>query len=231
MAPALETLFLQQARALNDYRDLGYRLHYWRTAAGDEVDFVLYGERGLRAFEVKMAHNVRPDDLRGLLRFRADFPQAKAHLLYLGNRRWHDRGVEVLPFADCVPNSTSGCDRALSSKGPDQPVNHHCLLRSRSRQGRCRGLGRGGHIRQDPRVLPLAEGVSQKPTGWFDVSKVEGYFHGSPGELHAWRVGAGRGRQRTSTTRRETPGVRASLPSHVNRIASSASARATYTAS
>ncbi len=100
--PALETLFLEQARALNDYRDLGYRLHYWRTATGDEVDFVLYGERGLRAFEVKMAQNVRPDDLRGLLRFRADFPQAKAHLLYLGNRRWHDRGVEVLPFADCV---------------------------------------------------------------------------------------------------------------------------------
>ena len=99
---ALETLFLQQVRALNDYRDLGYRLHYWRTAAGDEVDFVLYGERGLRAFEVKMAQRIGPDDLRGLLRFRADFPQAKAHLLYLGNRRWHDRGVEILPFTDCV---------------------------------------------------------------------------------------------------------------------------------
>jgi hypothetical protein len=42
------------------------------------------------------------EDLRGLLRFRTDFPQAKAHLLYLGNRRWHDRGIEVLPFADCV---------------------------------------------------------------------------------------------------------------------------------
>lgn len=100
--PALETLFLQQARALNDYKDLGYRLHYWRTATGDEVDFVLYGERGLRAFELKMAHNVRPDDLCSLLRFRADFPQAKTHLLYLGQRRWHDRGIEVLPFLDCV---------------------------------------------------------------------------------------------------------------------------------
>ncbi len=100
--PALETLFLQQVRALNDYKGLEYRLHYWRTASGDEVDFVLYGERGLRAFEVKMAHNVRPDDLRSLLRFRADFPQAKAHLLYLGERRWHDRGIEVLPWLDCV---------------------------------------------------------------------------------------------------------------------------------
>jgi len=99
---ALETLFLQQTRALNDYRGLGYRLHYWRTATGEEVDFVLYGERGLRAFEVKMVQKVRAEDLRGLLRFCTDFPQAKAHLLYLGNRRWHDRGVEVLPFADCV---------------------------------------------------------------------------------------------------------------------------------
>ena len=99
---ALETLFLQHVRAINDYRDLGYRLHYWRTRTGDEVDVVLYGERGLRAFEVKMAHNVRPDDLRALLRFRADFQGAKAHLLYLGHRRWHERGIEIVPFLDCV---------------------------------------------------------------------------------------------------------------------------------
>jgi len=100
--PALETLFLQQARAVNDYKGLGYRLHYWRTATGDEVDFVLYGERGLRAFEIKMGQTVRTEDLRALRRFREDFPQAEAHLLYLGQRRWHDRGVEVLPFFDCV---------------------------------------------------------------------------------------------------------------------------------
>ena len=99
---ALETLFLQELRALNDYRDLGYRLHYWRTPSGDEVDFVLYGERGLRAFEVKMTQTVRPEDLGPLLRFREDYPSAKLHLLHLGGRRWHDRGVEVLPFEDCV---------------------------------------------------------------------------------------------------------------------------------
>jgi uncharacterized protein len=100
--PALETLFLQQLRAVNDYNGFGYRLHYWRTANGDEVDFVLYGERGLFAFEVKMAQNVRPDDLRSLLRFRSDFPQAKARFLYLGQRRWHDRGIEIVPIVDCL---------------------------------------------------------------------------------------------------------------------------------
>ncbi len=99
---ALETLFLQQLRAINDYKDLGYRLYYWRTPTGDEVDFVLYGQRGLRVFEVKMAHHTRPDDLHSLLRFRADYPEARAHMLYLGDRRWHDRGIEVVPFLDCV---------------------------------------------------------------------------------------------------------------------------------
>jgi len=99
---ALETLFLEQVRAVNEYKHLGYRLYYWRTATGDEVDFVLYGERGLRVFELKMAQKVRPDDLRSLLRFREDYPEAKACLLHLGQRRWHDRGLEIVPFLDCV---------------------------------------------------------------------------------------------------------------------------------
>ena len=70
---------------------------------------VLAGERGLRAFEMKMAQTVRADDLTALLRFRADFPESKTHLLHLGRRRWHDRGIEVLPFLDCV----SGLDHWL----------------------------------------------------------------------------------------------------------------------
>ncbi len=100
--PALETLFLQHLRALNDYRELGYGLHYWRTARGDEVDFVLYGERGLVAFEVKRSPRVRPDDLRGLRRFREDFPKARTYLVHLGGRRWHESGVDILPFEEAV---------------------------------------------------------------------------------------------------------------------------------
>ena len=99
---ALETLFVQQVRAINDYTDLGYRLHFWRTATDDEVDVVLYGERGLRAFDVTMADRVRQDDLGGLRRFREDFPRAKAALLHLGHRRWHDRGIDVVPFVECL---------------------------------------------------------------------------------------------------------------------------------
>lgn len=100
--PAVETLVLQHLRAINDYRGLGYGLHYWRTAAGDEVDFVLHGRRGIRAFEVKGADRIRPDDFRGLVRLREDYPPAKVCLLYLGKRAWHERGVEIVPLTDAL---------------------------------------------------------------------------------------------------------------------------------
>jgi uncharacterized protein len=89
-------------RALNDYLELGYSLSYWRTATGEEVDFVLYGERGLVAVEVKMAQRVQPDDLRGLRRFREVYPQARTFLVYTGSRRWREAETDILPADDAL---------------------------------------------------------------------------------------------------------------------------------
>ena len=100
---ALETLVLQQLRAVNDYGSLGYSLHYWRTAVGEEVDFVLYGERGMLAFEVKSSARLRTEDYRGLQRLREDYPSARCYLLYPGTRRWHERGIDVLPLNEALP--------------------------------------------------------------------------------------------------------------------------------
>lgn len=100
--PAMETLFLQHLRAHNDYAALEYSLHYWRTPQGREVDFVLYGPRGLRAFEVKASERVRSEDFLGLREFLADYPMAKACLVHLGDRRWHERGIEVVPMAEVI---------------------------------------------------------------------------------------------------------------------------------
>ncbi len=100
--PAIETLFLQQLRAVNDYRRRGYAIHYWRTTAGDEVDFVLYGEHGLLAFEVKRSSQVRSGDLDGLRVFGNDFPSAKRYLVHTGTRRWHESGIEIVPLAEIL---------------------------------------------------------------------------------------------------------------------------------
>ncbi len=95
---ALETLVLQHLRALNDYRALGYTLHYWRTSSGDEVDFVLYGKRGLVAIEVKRTARPSGADFSGLRKFRQDFPEAKLMLIHTGTRSWQENGIDVLPI-------------------------------------------------------------------------------------------------------------------------------------
>jgi predicted AAA+ superfamily ATPase len=85
-----------------DYHDFDYQLHCWRTATDLEVDFVLYGERGLLAFEVKRTSRVGVQDLRALAAFRRDYPMAKAWLVYGGTRAYHEEGIDVVPFDACV---------------------------------------------------------------------------------------------------------------------------------
>ncbi len=93
---SVETLFYQQVSALNDYHNLEYSIFYWRTQGKEEVDFVLYGPRGIHAFELKHSDRVRSEDTSGLKLFLHDYPSAKCYLLYLGNEEYHDDGVSVM---------------------------------------------------------------------------------------------------------------------------------------
>lgn len=100
--PALETLFLQEARAINDYYDLGYEFYYWRTRNQVEVDFVLYGERGLIAFEIKRKSRLNTQDLKGLKVFSEDYPIAKKYILYGGTTQYIDHDIQVIPFNQAI---------------------------------------------------------------------------------------------------------------------------------
>jgi len=95
--PALETLLLQELMALNDSLDLGYEIFYWRTSNGREVDFVLYGERGLHAFEIKRTGRADRPMLGGLRAFLDDYPMAKAHFVYMGKRRMREGEIDIVP--------------------------------------------------------------------------------------------------------------------------------------
>ena len=94
----LETLFLQSLYAVNDYFDLGYSIYFWRTSTGTEVDFVLYGPRGLHAFEIKRSSNINTKDLKGLKAFKQDYPEAKLYFINMGNHREYHNDIEVIPF-------------------------------------------------------------------------------------------------------------------------------------
>ncbi len=95
---ALETLVYQHLRAINDYYNFGYSIYYWRSSTGLEVDFVLYGEKGLHIFEVKRSGKVKPEYLKGLRAFLRDYHIAKAYLIYSGEfRRVEEPNIVILP--------------------------------------------------------------------------------------------------------------------------------------
>jgi predicted AAA+ superfamily ATPase len=100
--PALETLFLQEARAINDYFDLGFEIFYWRTHSGQEVDFILYGERGIFAFEIKRKQKLSTSDTKALELFQSDYPMAKCFLLYGGTRPYAQIDTTVMPFSEAI---------------------------------------------------------------------------------------------------------------------------------
>ena len=96
---ALETLVLQEIIACNDYRRWNYGIYYWRTRQGAEVDFVLYGARGLKAIEVKRSSRIRREDFKGLQQFKDEYPEAERIFVYSGERRFHEDGIEIVPAA------------------------------------------------------------------------------------------------------------------------------------
>jgi uncharacterized protein len=105
---ALEGLVAQHLRAWCDYADGSHRLFYWQTRSQVEVDFVVYGESGIHAFEVKNSARIRPEDLRALQSFRADYPASQATLLYRGKHRVKRDGVLCLPCEEFFPELSPG---------------------------------------------------------------------------------------------------------------------------
>ena len=99
---ALETLVFQELNSLNKNMNLDYQIYYWRTFNQTEVDFVLYGERGIKAFEVKRTAKVRLKELQGLKLFLKDYPMAKAFYLYGGNRYYQEGNIEIIPVQDAL---------------------------------------------------------------------------------------------------------------------------------
>ena len=95
--PALEGLTGQHLRAYSDFALPDTRLYYWRSRAGNEVDFILYGGNTFTAIEIKNTKVPRPADYNGLTSFGDDYPEAKLLLLYRGNLPMKHKNILVLP--------------------------------------------------------------------------------------------------------------------------------------
>lgn len=103
---ALEGLVAQHLRAWCAYSEGGHALHYWQTRSQLEVDFIIYGESGLYALEVKNTDRIRPADLTGLKHFAEDYPEGRRYLLYRGKERVLLEGILCLPCAEFLRSLT-----------------------------------------------------------------------------------------------------------------------------
>lgn len=95
---SLETLLMQEIRAINNYRGYEYDLFYWRTRNKLEIDLILYGPMGVIAIEIKRSTTVTAKDLKALSEFLKDYPMAKGYLFYGGTQKKYINGVEIIPF-------------------------------------------------------------------------------------------------------------------------------------
>ena len=103
---ALEGLVAQHLRAWLDYSSFSAKLYYWRTRAGSEVDFVIYGEEGFWAIEVKNSKKVHSLDLRALNSFVQDYPECTPILLYRGEETLKINNITCFPCADFLQKLT-----------------------------------------------------------------------------------------------------------------------------
>jgi predicted AAA+ superfamily ATPase len=109
----LETLVAQHLMAWKDYTRESHDIYFWRTRSGVEVDFVVFGELGFWALEVKNSTTVRSEDVRALVTFKEDYPEAQTFLLYRGTERLVKNGVL------CIP-----CDEFLRRVQPNVPLSN-----------------------------------------------------------------------------------------------------------
>lgn len=96
--PAWETLVWQEIRAMNEYLNWGYEIFTWKTQAKQEVDLILYGEKGIHAIEVKRSQKVRSEDVQSLQLFKNDYPMAKLHLVYGGKEKQIIDQITIWPI-------------------------------------------------------------------------------------------------------------------------------------
>ncbi|MBW2220830.1 MAG: ATP-binding protein [Deltaproteobacteria bacterium] len=86
----------------NDFHRTGYNLYYWITGSGHEVDFILYGEKGLIGIEIKRAAKIRNQEFKGLKAFSRDYPMAALYMFYGGDKKRLVGNVELIPIKQAI---------------------------------------------------------------------------------------------------------------------------------
>ncbi|MEN9528735.1 MAG: hypothetical protein RI932_608 [Pseudomonadota bacterium] len=106
-----ETYVIQEIFRKNEYEQLDFKLSYWQTSAGQEVDILL--SRGLgapiAAIEIKSAKAPDASDLKSLVLFAREYPKSKKYCFCRTPHayRIEEIDVEVIPWRDGIKSLPS----------------------------------------------------------------------------------------------------------------------------
>lgn len=103
---ALEGLVAQHLRSWVLMQKEPHTLSFWRTQTKLEVDFIIYGPRGFWAIEVKRSPNLGPDDVRPLMAFKEEYPEAHCFFVVPVKHQESYRGFPVIPVEDFLRRLT-----------------------------------------------------------------------------------------------------------------------------
>ncbi len=102
---AFEHFIFLELLAHQSYSDLHYSIHYWRTASGLEVNFILGNKI---AVEVKGKKNISARDLKNLKQFAEEYPEFR--LICVSNEAWprQHENISILPWKDFLHQLWNG---------------------------------------------------------------------------------------------------------------------------
>ncbi|MCP4898166.1 MAG: ATP-binding protein [bacterium] len=103
---ALEHLILMELAAHSSYNELDYDIRFWRTKAGQEVDFVL--AEGEVAIEVKGSSRIERRDFRGLKAFAEDHNPRLSIVVCTERRERILDDVRIMPWGMFIQRLWNG---------------------------------------------------------------------------------------------------------------------------
>lgn len=99
---AYENVIINEIRAWNSYKKMGYQLSYWKLASGAEVDLVI--EELSLAIEIKSSKSISAKSLKGLRELSLEHPKfTKKIIVSLEQKsRITDDGIRVYSLNDFI---------------------------------------------------------------------------------------------------------------------------------
>ncbi|MEW5693553.1 MAG: DUF4143 domain-containing protein, partial [Candidatus Hydrogenedentota bacterium] len=109
-----ETFVIQEIIQLSDYYECNYKMHYWRTNTGLEVDLVLSRNftDPLIAIEIKSSTSLSETDLKSLLSFKKENPDARLICLCTAPRKYLAGNISIYPWKEGIEYILTGQKKA-----------------------------------------------------------------------------------------------------------------------